>query len=110
MISRSGKEIEENDNVQNICLLYDLISVSEDNDISSVGFQRNFEDQDRHLAKNKATIGKYHVRCFLKDVFGFAEHHENATYVLAYKITLLKNSDDHVLSLIMELMLKILLW
>ena len=35
---------------------------------------------------------------FLKDVFGFAEHQDNCTFGLIYKLTLQKNSDNHVLS------------
>ena len=33
----------------------------------------------------------------LKDVFGFAEHQEKATYVLGYKLTLTRNKDDAVI-------------
>ena len=29
--------------------------------------------------------GKYHVKIMLKDVFGFAEHQEKATYGVGYK-------------------------
>ena len=36
------------------------------------------------------TKGIYQVRNFLKDVFGFAEHHENAAYGRRYKLTLQK--------------------
>ena len=34
----------------------------------------------------------------MKDVFGFAEHQDNFTYGLGYKLTLQRNSDYHVLS------------
>ena len=33
----------------------------------------------------------------LKDVFGFAEQQEEATYGLGYKLTLTRNKDDAVL-------------
>ena len=33
----------------------------------------------------------------LKDVFGFAEHQEKATYGLGYKLTLTRNKDDNVI-------------
>ena len=33
----------------------------------------------------------------MKDVFGFAEHQEKATYGLGYKLTLTRNSDNCVL-------------
>ena len=33
----------------------------------------------------------------LKDVFGFAEHHEKATYGLGYKLNLKRNKDEAVI-------------
>ena len=33
----------------------------------------------------------------MKDVFGFAEHQDNCTYGLGYKLTLQRNSDNHIL-------------
>ena len=41
---------------------------------------------------------KFHVRIYLKDVFGFAEYQEKATYGLGYKLTLTRNSDNAVLN------------
>ena len=35
---------------------------------------------------------------FLKDILGFAEHHEKSTYGLGYKLTLTRNSDNAVLN------------
>ena len=34
----------------------------------------------------------------LKDIFGFAEHHEKGTYGLGYKLILKPNSDNAVLN------------
>ena len=34
----------------------------------------------------------------LRDIFGFAEHHEKATHGLRYKLTLTRNSDSSVLN------------
>ena len=50
------------------------------------------------MTNKKTTKGNYHVRIYLKVVFGFAEHHDNCTYGLGYKLTLKRNSDNHVLS------------
>ena len=47
-----------------ICLLV-LIEIGEEDNVS---------------CNNKIIKGKYHVRIMLKDVFGFAEHQEKATY------------------------------
>ena len=41
--------------------------------------------------------GKFHLKNLLKDVFGFAECHEKATYGLGYKLTLTRNRDDAVI-------------
>ena len=49
------------------------------------------------MTNNKTLKCNYHVRIYLKDVFGFAEHHDNFTYGLGYKLTLQRNSDNHVL-------------
>ena len=38
------------------------------------------------------------MKIYLKDVFGFAKHQEKATYVLGYKLTLTRNSDNAVLN------------
>ena len=50
------------------------------------------------LTNNKNVKGKYHVRIYLKDVFGFAEHQEKATHGLGYKLILTRNSDSAVLN------------
>ena len=42
--------------------------------------------------------GKYLVRIMLKDVFGFAEHQEETTYSLCFKITLTRNKCNAVLN------------
>ena len=50
------------------------------------------------MTNHKTTKGNYHVRTFLKDFFGFAEHQDNCTYGLGYILTLQRNSDYLVLS------------
>ena len=96
--SSSGKEIEEIDNAHVICLTHKLISSSRDSDDLSIGFHRSNEVRERELTDIKTTKGNYHVRIYLADIFGFAEHHDNCTYGLGYKLTLQRNSDNHVLS------------
>ena len=59
-------------------------------------FFRDITACERELTNNKTTKGNYHVWIFLKDVFGFAEHQENATYGSGYKLTIQRNSDNHV--------------
>ena len=50
------------------------------------------------MTNNKNVKGKYHVRIYLKDVFGLAEHQAKATYGLGYKLTLTRASDNAVLN------------
>ena len=50
------------------------------------------------MNRNKTTKGKNHVRIYLKDVFGFAEHQDICTNGLGYKLTLQRKSDNHVIS------------
>ena len=64
----------------------------------SIGFDCDRNKRQRELTNNKSQKGKYHVRIYLKDVFGFAEYQEKATYGLGYKLTLTRDSDDSVLN------------
>ena len=98
LTSSSGKEIEEIDNPQIICLMHKLIPSSTDSDNLSIGFHRNNGVRERELTKIKTTKGNYHVRIFLKDVFGFAEHQNNCSYGLGSKLTLPRKSYNLVLS------------
>ena len=73
-------------------------SSSRDSDDLSTGFHRSNGVRERKLTNNKQTKENYHVRIFFKDIFGFQEHQGDCTYGLGYKITLERNSDNHVLS------------
>ena len=64
----------------------------------SIGFDRDPNRRQRGLSNIKTQKGKYHVRIYLKAVFGFAEYQEKATYGLGYKLTLTKNTDNAVLN------------
>ena len=78
--------------------MYKLLSSSRDSDELSIGFNRSNGVRKNELTNNKSTKGNYHVRIYLKDVFGFADYHDNCTYGLGYKLTLQRNSDNHELS------------
>ena len=59
-------------------------------------------DQDRgrrrdELINNTYKKGKHHLKSMLKDVFGFAEHQDKATYGLGYKLTITRNKDEAAL-------------
>ena len=78
--------------------MYKLLSSSEGSDDLSIGFDRDRGRRQRALTNNKTQKGKFHVRIYLKDVFGFAEYQEKRTYGLGYKLTLTRNTDNAVLN------------
>ena len=94
----SGQHLENIDHTHIVSLMYKLLTSSRSSDDLSIGFDRDCNRRQRELTNNKTQKGKFHVRIYLKDVFGFAEHHEKATYELGYKLTLTRNSDNAVLN------------
>ena len=54
--------------------MYKLLTSSSGSDDLSIGFDRDGNRRKRELTDNKNVKRKYHVRIYLKDVFGFAEH------------------------------------
>ena len=69
----------------------------------SIGFHRDRGMRQQELNNNKNIYGTYHLRNMLKEVFGFAEQKEKATYGLGYKLILTRISDNSVLK-IMKIM------
>ena len=67
-----------------VSLLYRLISSARNTDDLSIGLDENLKTRQRELTKNKYVKGRYHIRNDLEDNFGFAEHHEKATFGLGY--------------------------
>ena len=98
LTTSSGKHIENIDHAHIVCLMYKLITSSKVSDDSSIGFDRDRGRRQRELTNNKTQKGKYHVRIYLKDVFGYAEYQEKGTYGLGYKLSLTRNTDDVVLN------------
>ena len=96
LTTSSGKHLEDISHAHHVSLMYKLITSSKDSNDLSVGFDNGRNRRDE-LALNKNIKGKYHVKNMLKDVFGFAEHQEKATYGLGYKLTLTRNKDDAVI-------------
>ena len=78
--------------------MYKRITSSKNSDDLSIGFDRSRARRQDEMTDNKRVKGKYHVRIMLKDVFGFAECQEKATYGLGYiKLTLTRNKDEGVI-------------
>ena len=94
----SRKHLKNIDHAYIVSLMYKLLTSSRDSDNFSIGFDRDRIRRKRELTNNKIIKGKYHRRLYLKDIFGFAEHQEKATYGLGYKLTLTKASDNAVLN------------
>ena len=98
LASSSGKHLEEISHAHIVSLMYKLLTSSRDSDDLSIGFDRNRGRRKNELTNNKNIKGKYHIRIYLKDFFGFAEHQEKGTYGLGYKLTLTGNTDNAVLN------------
>ena len=98
LTSSSGKHLEEISHAHIVSLMYKLLTSSKDSDDLSIGFYRNRGRRKNELTNNKTIKGKYHIRIYLKDIFGFVDHQEKATYGLGYKLTLTRNTDNAVLN------------
>ena len=94
LTTSSGKHLEDISHAHFVSLMYKLITSSND---LSIGFDNSRNRRRDELALNKNLKSKYHVKIMLKDVFGFVEHQEKATYGLGYKLTLTRNKDDDVI-------------
>ena len=93
----SEKHLEKINHAHIVSLMYKLLSSSKESDDLSIGFDRSRDKRKRELTNNKKIKGKYHLRIYLRDFFGLAEHHETATYGLGYKLTLTGIIDNAVL-------------
>ena len=95
LTTSSGKHLENIDHAHIVSLMYKLLSSSRDTDDLSISFDRSRDKRKRELLNNKTQKGKFHLRFYLKDVFGFAEYQETGTFGLSYRLTLTRNSDKH---------------
>ena len=98
LTTSSGKHLEDISHAHLVSLMYKLITSSKGSDDLSIGFDRSMQRRRDQMTNNKNVKGKFHLRIKLKDVFGFAEHQEKATYGLSYKPTLTRNKDDAVIN------------
>ena len=97
LTTSTGKHLEYISHAHLVSLMFKLITSSKNSDDLSVGFDRSRARQQDEMTDNKRVKGKYHVRTMLKDIFGFAEHQEKATFGLDYKLTLTRNKDEAVI-------------
>ena len=97
LTTSSGKHLEDISHAHLVSLMYKLITSSKDSNDLSIGFDNSRNRRRDELALNKNIKGKYHVKIMLKNVFGFAELQEKATFGLGYKLTLIRNKDGSVI-------------
>ena len=98
LTTSSGKHLEEISHAHIVSLMYKLLTSCKDSDDLSIGFDRNRGRRKNELSNSKSIKGKYHIRIYLKDIFGFASHQEKGTYGLGYKLTTTRNTDNAVLN------------
>ena len=98
LTTSSGKHLEDVSHAHIVSLMYKLITTAKDMNDLSIGFDKDRTRRRNELTNNKNLKGKYHVRIYLKDIFGYAEHQEKATYGLGYKLTLTRNTDNAILN------------
>ena len=84
LTTSSGKHLENIDHAHKVSLMYKLLTSSKGSDDLFIGFDRDRTRRQRELSNNKSQKRKFHVRIYLKDVFGFAEYQEKATYGRGY--------------------------
>ena len=98
LATSSREHLEHINNAHIVSSMYRVITSSKDSDDLSIGFDRCCDTRRQELTNNKNFEGKYHIRNYLRDFFGFAEHQETATYGLGYKLTLERNTENAVLN------------
>ena len=97
LTTSSGKHLEDISHAHFVSLMYKLLTSSKGCDDLSIGFDRNRDRRKQELTNNKNIKGKYHDRIYLRDIQGFAEHQETATYGLGYKLKLTRDTDEAAL-------------
>ena len=98
LTTSSRKLLENKNHAHIVCLMYELLSSSRGSDDLSIGFERSRDKRQRKMTDTKNIKGKYHVRIYLKEIFGFAEYQKTATFGLGYNVTLTRNTDNAVLN------------
>ena len=95
LTTSSGKHLEKVDNLHPICLLYKLLTSSQQTSQLMYGIEESTTIRTQELTNHKTEKGTFFVRIKLKDLFGFADQ-EKITYGLGYTLTLKRNSSNDV--------------
>ena len=76
LTTSSGKHLEYIDHAHIVSLRYKLLTSSKGSDDLSIGLYRDRNRRQRELTNNKTQKGKYHIKIYPKDIFGFAEYQD----------------------------------
>ena len=98
LATSSGKHLKDVSHAHNVSLMYKLITTAKDMNNRSIGFDRDRTRRRNELTNNKNIKGKYLLRIIFKDIIGFAEYQEKATFGLGYRLILTRASDNAVLN------------
>ena len=98
LVTASSKQLEEITHAHFVSLIYKIVTSSKDSDDLFIGFDRNRGRRKNELSNNKNIKGKYRTSIYLKDIIGYAEHQEKATYGLGYRLILTRNTDNAILN------------
>ena len=87
LTTNSGKHSEDFSNAHIVSLVYKIITTATRSDDLLIRLNRDRNTSDKELTKNRNQKGNDLVRIMVKDVVGFAEHQQKATFGLGYKLT-----------------------
>ena len=73
LTTSSGKHLEKVDNLHPTCLMYKLLTSSQQTTQLMFGFEESTTVRRQQLTNNKTEKGTFFVRIILKDLFGFAD-------------------------------------
>ena len=96
--NRNEKEKLYVDHANIACSMYKLLTTPRGHHDSSIRFARDILERAEKRITMKRIRGKFHNTILIKDVFGFAEHQQYATFGLSYKLTLKTKNNYTVLS------------
>ena len=93
LVTSSGKHLEKVDNLHPVCLIYELLTSTQQTSQLMYGFEESQASRRQELTNNKTEKGTFFVRIKLTDIFGFADR-EKITYGLGYSLTLKRNNNN----------------
>ena len=94
LTTSSGKHSEKFDNLHPICLMYKLLTSTQQTSQLMYGFEESTAIRRQELTTNKTEKETFFVRIKLKGLFGFADQ-EKITYGLGYSLTLKRNNNNN---------------